>query len=115
MEEMEDPTEHVQEEINEHAQHVHPARERWIASVALTSALLAVLAAVSALLSGDHANEAMIEQIQSSDTWGEYQGKSTRMAVLTTKKDVLAALGKQLGDKDEKQFEEYTKDKEDLA
>ncbi|MGO9146526.1 MAG: DUF4337 family protein [Desulfomonilia bacterium] len=35
--------------------------------VALSTAILAVLAAVSSLLAGHHSNEALIEQIQSSD------------------------------------------------
>ena len=66
MEEIEPPTEQVQEEIHHHA---HESRERWISYVALSSALIAALAAVCSLLAGHHANEGMLEQISSSNKW----------------------------------------------
>lgn len=79
MEEIEPPTEQVQEEIHHHA---HESRERWVSYVALSSALIAALAAVCALLAGHHANEAMIEQMQSSDQWAYYQAKGIEMLML---------------------------------
>ncbi len=39
MEEMEDPTESIQEQLHESAHH---ARDKWISQVALSSAILAV-------------------------------------------------------------------------
>jgi hypothetical protein len=47
----------------------------------LLSAILAVLAAISALFAGHYANEAMIEQIQSSDQWAHYQAKGIKKAI----------------------------------
>jgi hypothetical protein len=53
--------------------------------VALSTAILAVLAAIASLLSGEHANEAMMNQIEASDQWGHYQAKSIKAAVLDAK------------------------------
>ncbi len=92
MEGPEVPTEHLHEEM--HHQAHHPEAPRWVMGVALTSALLAAVAAVSALLAGHHANEAMIEQIKSSDQWSYYQAKSIKKNVVETKIEMLAALGR---------------------
>lgn len=112
MEEIEAPIEQVQEVINHHA---HESKETWIGNVALTSALLAVLAAVTALLSADHANEAMIEQIQASDHWGYYQAKGIKAAVLGGKIEMLGSLGKLVSEKDEQKLESYKKDQEEIS
>jgi hypothetical protein len=45
----------------------------WVRYIALTTAFLAVFAAIGALQSGTLVNEAMILQLQSSDKWNEYQ------------------------------------------
>jgi hypothetical protein len=53
--------------------------------VALSTAILAVLAAIASLLSGEHANEAMLNQIEASSQWSYYQAKSIKAAVLDAK------------------------------
>src|SRR6476646_4904328 len=78
MEEAEVPLEHLHEQIHHHAEHGGAA---WISWVALSTALLAVLAAIAGLLSGMHANEAMMSQIGASDQWGYYQAKNSLVAV----------------------------------
>lgn len=108
MEETEVPLEQAQEEIHHHAEHVHhEGGPSWISKVALTSALLAALAAVAALLSGHHANEAMIEQIRASDSWNYYQAKGIKAAVLKTRVSVLQALGKGVPPRDEEKLKSY--------
>jgi hypothetical protein len=82
MEEAEVPLEHLHEHVQESAEH---SRETWISWVALSTAVLAVLAAIAGLLSGSHANEAMMNQIQASDQWSYYQAKSIKAAVLDAK------------------------------
>src|SRR6476646_11754878 len=82
MEEAEVPLEQLQEHIHHHAEH---SGATWISQVALSTAILAVLAAIAGLLSGKHANEAMMSQIQASDQWGYYQAKSIKAAVLEAK------------------------------
>ncbi|MCX6252582.1 MAG: DUF4337 family protein [Bacteroidetes bacterium] len=79
MEEIEVPTDHLHEEMEHSARH---SEERWITLVALTAALLAVLAAVTSLLASHHANEAMIDQLRSSDQWAFYQAKGIKLAII---------------------------------
>jgi hypothetical protein len=87
MEEAEVPLEHLHEHIHHHAEHGGAA---WISWVALSTAILAVLAAIAGLLSGKHANEAMMSQIQASDQWGYYQAKSIKASVLDAKMTLTA-------------------------
>src|SRR5436853_6922035 len=82
MEEAEIPLEHLQEEIHHHAEH---GGAPWISWVALSTAILAVLAAIAGLLSGHHANEAMMNQIEASDQWSYYQAKSIKASVREAK------------------------------
>jgi hypothetical protein len=75
MEEIEVPTEHLHEEIQERAEE---KKDKWTLLVALSTAIMAVLAAVAGLLAGHHANEALIERVKSSDQWNFYQSKSLK-------------------------------------
>ena len=79
MEEQEVPLENVHEHI---AHEAHASADKWVSLVALGTAILAALAAVTALLAGDHANEAMIDQIEASDQWNFYQAKGIKAEVL---------------------------------
>jgi hypothetical protein len=86
MEEPEVPLETVQEHIAHHAEH---SAEKWIASVALSTAIFAAFAAVASLLAGDHANEAMVSQMRASDQWSYYQAKGIKAALLSDKMELL--------------------------
>jgi Domain of unknown function (DUF4337) len=88
MEEAEVPLEHLHEEIQHHAEQ---GGAPWISWVALSTAILAVLAAIAGLLSGSHANEAMMNQIEASDQWGYYQAKSIKASVLEAKMTLAVA------------------------
>jgi hypothetical protein len=109
MEHPEVPLEQSQEDLLHHA---HAAEERWILGVALTAALLAVIAAITALLAEHHANEAMIEQIRSSDKWNYYQAKGIKANLLASKIELLTALGKTVEAKDRDKLEGYRKEQE---
>ena len=111
MEDPEVPTEHLHEEINEHAS-VH--KKSWTLGVALSSALLAGLAAISSLLAGHHSNEALIEQLQSSDQWSFYQAKGIKAAMLATKMELLAAGGKSSSAKDEEMVNAYKQEQTEI-
>jgi hypothetical protein len=78
MEEIEVPTEHLHEQIQEGAEE---KREKWTLLVALSTALMAVLAAGAGLLAGHHANEALIERVKASDDWNLYQSKSIKQEI----------------------------------
>src|SRR5689334_19214129 len=112
MEAPEVPTEHLHEEIHHRATH---AKAPWTMGVALSSALLAGLAAVCSLLAGHHANEAMVEQIQSSDQWAFFQAKGIKATVLGSKIELLEAEGKPVAEKDRQKIAEYKKEQDEIA
>lgn len=85
MEEIEVPLEKVQEDIHHHAE--HGSGVSFMSRGALLSALLAVLAAISALMSGHYANDAMLEQIHASDSWAYYQAKGIKASLAELKSD----------------------------
>ena len=103
-EEIEVPTEHLHEKMEEEAEH----KGGWIARVAVSSALLAVAAAISALLAGHHANEAMLEQMQATDQWAFYQAKGIKASVLESKSEMLEALGKPATPEDHARIAKYS-------
>jgi hypothetical protein len=91
MEEMEVPTEHLSDEINEKAEEARQQR-KWSFYVAISTALIAVFAAVTSLMAGHHSNEALIEQIKASDQWNYYQAKGIKAEILglsTTSPDTM--------------------------
>jgi len=112
MEEIEVPTEHLHEHMEHRAEE---SKERWVMGVALTSAFLAALAAVSSLMAGFHANEAMIQRIKSSDQWSYYQSKGIKSAVLSTKIELLKSFKKPVSEQDVKKIEQYKEDQDKIT
>jgi hypothetical protein len=103
MEEAEVPLEQLHEQIHHQAEH---GGASWISWVALSTALLAVLAAIAGLLSGKHANEAMMSQIEAADSWSYYQAKSIKAAVLDAKMSLSASVNAEDKEKAAKYEEE---------
>ena len=62
-EEIEVPTEHLHEKMEEEAHHASGERA-WISKVAVSSAILAVAAAITALLASHHSDEAILEAME---------------------------------------------------
>ena len=82
MEEIEIPTEHLHETIHEKVEEAkHEKESNWNMYVAISTALIAVLAAISGLLAGHHSNEALIQQIKASDQWAYYQAKGIKAEI----------------------------------
>ena len=105
MGEIEDYSENIHEQSDEHAREIlKEGKEKWILYVALTTAVIAVLAAITGLLAGDHADEAMLSQIRSSDKWAFYQSKSIKSQLIASSGKILAALGKQPPKEDTAKF-----------
>ena len=111
MEDPEVPTEHLHEEIHHRAER---EGERWVMGVALSSALLASLAAVASLQAGHSSNEAMISQIESANQWSYFQSKSIKEAQLKSKMEILDALGKPASEADKSKAIEYQTDKAEI-
>jgi len=111
MEEQEVPIEKVQEHIEEHA---HLSREKWISAVALTTALLAALAALASLLSGEHANEGMAFEIKAANQWSYYQAKGIKSGLLGSKTEILEALGHPAVQADIDKLAGYAKEQKEI-
>src|SRR5256886_9293112 len=107
MEEAEVPLEGLHEEIHHRAEH---GGEKWISWVALSTAILAVLAAIAGLLSGKHANEAMMSQIEASDQWGYYPAKSIKAPVPAAQ----IALANAPNEADSQKRDRYEKEQEEI-
>ncbi len=112
MEEIEVPVESAQEELQHHAEH---SGERWIAQVALSSAIFAVLAAIAALLAGHHSNEAVIEEIQASNQWGYFQAKGIKADILDSRIELLELGGKAASEADRDRRAKLAKEKEEIS
>jgi len=97
MDEIEDYSESIHEQSNEHAHHIaHEGggKDKWVIYVALTTAVIAVLAAITGLMAGDHADEAMLAQMKASDNWAFYQAKGIKADMLTSSNNVMLSFGK---------------------
>jgi len=108
-EEIEVPTEHLHETMEEKAH-----EGGFNMQVALSSALIAVLAAICALYAGAFANEAMLTQLKSSDQWSFYQAKSIKSSVLGSKIDLLKSFKHAIDPQDRAKAQSYKKDMEDI-
>jgi hypothetical protein len=107
VEEAEVPLEDLQEHVHHTAEH---SGATWISWVALSTAILAVLAAIAGLLSGKHANEAMMSQIEASDQWSYYQAKSIKASVL----DAKIALATAADEKDRAKAARYEEEQTEI-
>ncbi|MEO8842759.1 MAG: DUF4337 domain-containing protein [Kofleriaceae bacterium] len=92
-EEIEVPTEHLHEKMEEAAEE-HGKERKWISRVAVSSAILAVCAAITALLASHHSDEAILEQMRATDQWSYYQAKGIKLAILQGNIEQLTGDGK---------------------
>jgi hypothetical protein len=113
MEELEDPTEHLQEKLHEEAEEIK--REKWSLYVVLSTALMAVLAAFSGWHAGHHANEALIAQMRSSDQWAYYQAKGIKSEIAAAEGKVIASVTHQpVPDDNQKRTARYQQEQESI-
>ena len=103
------------EKVHEHIEHhAHMSQEKWISAVALTTALLAALAALSSLLSGEHANEGMVSEIKAANQWSYYQAKGIKGGLLGSKTEILEALGHPAVQADTEKLAEYATQQKEI-
>jgi hypothetical protein len=112
MEAPEVPLDNTQEHIKEHA---HKSGEKWILGVAVSTAILAAVAAIASLLAGQHINEAMMSQIKASDDWNYYQAKGIKEAILNSKMELLQAEAKPPAAADRAKAAQYVKNQADIS
>jgi len=109
------------EEAQEHA-HGHGASSPWVTYLSLSTAIVAVLAAIAALESGSYANDAIVEkndailhQSKADDAWAHYQAKGVEAVVYATQAEQatrpdLAAHWKSEGDREKSERAEIRAD-----
>lgn len=110
-EEMEIPIEAVHEHIHHEAHHT---QEQWVSMVALSTAILAGLAAIASLLSGLNANKAIDKHIAANDKWAYYQEKNVKATILETRVQLLKAFDKPVPKKDEEHIKKEQDDMKEL-
>jgi hypothetical protein len=80
MSEQEDATEYISDKIHEEAEE---AKSKWILWVALFTAIISVLAAITGMISAHHENESLLSQMKASDEWNLYQAKGIKSEIVT--------------------------------
>ena len=107
MEEIEVPTEHLHETIEEKVEEAIKENEHsWSMYVAISTALIAVFAAISALMAGHHSDEALIAQIKASDQWAFFQAKGIKAEI--------KALGMATGKSSQADVDKYKSEQQDI-
>jgi len=109
METPEVPLETAHETIQHHA---HSSGESWMMGVALTAAVLAAMAAITALCVEYYSEESMRELIKANDLWNESQAESMKEKELETQQIVLEDRNRELKPGDRTKLARYATDKE---
>jgi chromosome segregation ATPase len=91
MEEIEVPTEHLHENIKEKLEEKGEKKESWSMYLAISTALMAVFAALGSLFAGHHSNEALISQIKASDSWNYYQAKGIKYEIASLMTEIKSS------------------------
>jgi hypothetical protein len=76
----------------------------------VSSAILAVCAAITALLASHHSDEAILEQMRATDTWSFYQAKSVKLEILSGNIEQATSDGKLIAPERMAKVEEYKKE-----
>jgi hypothetical protein len=111
------------EEAKEHGGHGgHGGGTSWTLYLSLSTAIIAVFAAISSLQSGaneSHAllekNEAVLIQAKASNQWSYFQAKSTKSALYEVQLAMLDDSKTEAIEKIKKKIEGYAKEKEEIA
>ena len=95
---------------------------RLLKAIALTTALLAALAAIAALRAGGTVNEALVLkteatrlQAEASDQWAAYQAKSIKAAVLQASESAWLAVGRNPPQRFDQEQQRYAREEAQIA
>ncbi|MFT3697000.1 MAG: DUF4337 domain-containing protein [Kofleriaceae bacterium] len=112
-EEIEVPTDHLHEKMQEESEE-HGDEKKWISRIAVSSAILAVCAAVCALLASHHSDEAILEQMKATDQWSYYQAKGIKLAILRGNIEQAEADGRPVSPERKAKIGDYEKDMKEI-
>src|SRR5437899_9563753 len=106
------------EEAVEGAEH----RALWIVYLSFSTALIAVLAAISALESGTYSNEALLEkneallaQTKASDQWAYYQAKSVKGTIYAAQAGTAQTSNPELAAKARREAQRHANEEEEIS
>ena len=111
MDEIEVPTEHLHETIHEQCEN---NRDSWSLQIALSTAIMAVIAAITGLLSEHHSNEALIDEIRAADQWAYYQAKGVKAEINSSTNELLITQGHRATEERLQKIERYKKEQEEI-
>lgn len=95
--------EQIDQRLEEHEHHDKHGggSPNWIKYLSLSTAMIAVFAAVSSLQSGANSNEAILEkseamlnEAKASDTWAYFQAKGVKAAIAESQSEIVADAAK---------------------
>jgi len=89
-------------------------RKRWMARVAVSTAVMAAMAAISSSFSNANLNKAMFEKIAEADQWSYYQAKSIKHDVLEGTLRTAALLKQEIPADDTNRLAKYEKEKDEI-
>jgi hypothetical protein len=104
-----------------HGEHVKPAQPGWIRYLSLSTAIIAVFAAVASLESGARSNEAILEkseamlnQSRASDQWAYFQAKGLKATLSEGEAAIVADSKPAVSAKLATDAVRYRKESEDI-
>ena len=86
--------------------------EKWVSWAALSSAILAVFAALTSVTSTSHGNAVTRDLIRNSNQWSYFQAKGIKANLLQTKLELLASSKRPVSDQDKGKLKEYRQEQE---
>jgi len=113
-------TQELKEKLDEILEHEEEGRPKWLLPLSLSTAIIAVFAAISSLMAGSLANEALLEkneavleQSRASDQWSFFQAKSIKEAIYTAQSEASGS-GTELGARLKASADRYAAEKKKI-
>jgi hypothetical protein len=114
--------EEAEEELEKEREEVERVRgPSWTLALSLSTAIIAVFAAVASLQSGAHANaailsknEAVLSQARASDQWAYYQAKGIKQAIYTSQSEAIGDARPEEAKKFHAEAEKYRQEQSEI-
>ena len=116
-------TQELREQLEESTEHAHHngGQQRWTLYLSLSTAIIAVFAAITALQSSAYEsaallakNDAILAQAKATDQWAYFQAKGTKAAVYEVQAQVQLATAPALAASFQAQAAQYKKEQEEI-
>jgi len=110
------------EEATERGRELAEHGGRWLTYLSLSTALIAVLAAIAALESGAYSNEALLQKnealltrAEASDQWAFYQAKSIKAVIYSSQSAALKAANPEFAEHAQKEADRYAAEGQEIS